>query len=161
MLLKLIILLLLALLVLLKPIHTQVVHWQAALQCLTPLPSRWTTFTAEPPSRIRLLLLGCRSKLRPACSSKGTRTPRLAFYAKSWFGTYTSGYNNRTYLNPNDNYQAMYTTVSYTDPISLPGSSLGFLPNHAYQNAPRFNAYGQPKANDFGYETPPLFPFRL
>jgi hypothetical protein len=73
---------------------------------------------------------------------------------------YTSGYNGLAYPNTNGNYQAPYTTVAYTNPIPLPGSSLGFLPNHNYQNAPRFNAYGQPKANGFGYETPPQFPFR-
>jgi hypothetical protein len=61
--------------------------------------------------------------------------------------TYASGYNP----NPNGNYQASYTTVAYTDPIPFTGSSLGFLPNHAYQNAPRFNAYGQPEAGGFGY----------
>jgi hypothetical protein len=69
--------------------------------------------------------------------------------------TYTSGYNGRTYPNPNSNYQVSYTTVAYTDPIPLSSSSLGFLPNHAYQNAPHFNAYGQPEVGDFGYETPP------
>jgi hypothetical protein len=37
---------------------------------------------------------------------------------------------------------------------------LGFLPNHAYQNAPRFNAYRQPEADGFGYKTLPQFPFR-
>jgi type II secretory pathway component PulM len=40
MLLKLILLLLLSLLVLLKPIHMQVVHWHTTLQCLTPWLSR-------------------------------------------------------------------------------------------------------------------------
>jgi hypothetical protein len=55
---------------------------------------------------------------------------------------YTSGYNSRAYPNPNGNYQVPYITVAYTDSIPLPGSSLGFLPNHAYQNTPRFNAYG-------------------
>jgi hypothetical protein len=50
--------------------------------------------------------------------------------------------------------------MAYTVPIPLPGSSLGFLPNHVYQNPPFFNAYGQLKADDFGYETPPQFPFR-
>jgi hypothetical protein len=68
---------------------------------------------------------------------------------------YTSGYNSQAYPNPNDNYQAPYTTVAYTNPILLSGSSLGFLPNHAYQNAPYFNAYGQPEADGFGYEIPP------
>jgi hypothetical protein len=34
------------------------------------------------------------------------------------------------------------------------------LPNHATQNASRFNAYGQPKASSFSYETPLQFPFR-
>jgi hypothetical protein len=58
------------------------------------------------------------------------------------------------------NYQASYTTVVYTNHIPLSDSSLGFLLNHAYQNTPRFNTYSQPEANDFGYETPPQFPFR-
>jgi hypothetical protein len=53
------------------------------------------------------------------------------------------------------NYQAPYTSVTYIDPIPLPGSSLGFLPNHAYQKTLRFNAYGQPEAGGFGYETLP------
>jgi hypothetical protein len=73
---------------------------------------------------------------------------------------YTSGYNGRAHPNLNSSYQAPYTTIAYTDPIPLPGSLLGFLPNHANQNMPRFNAYGQPKASGFGYETPPQFPFR-
>jgi hypothetical protein len=73
---------------------------------------------------------------------------------------YTSGYNGRAYPNPNGNYQALYTTIACIDPIPLPGSSLRFLPNHVYQNVPRFNAYGQPKADGFGYETPLQFPFR-
>jgi hypothetical protein len=64
------------------------------------------------------------------------------------------------YPNPSSNFQAPYTIVAYTDPIPLRASSLGFLPNHAYQTLPRFNAYGQPKAGDIGYETPPQFPFR-
>jgi hypothetical protein len=42
----------------------------------------------------------------------------------------------------------------------LPDSSLGFLPNHAYQTPPHFNTYGQPKASGHGYETPLQFPFR-
>jgi hypothetical protein len=63
---------------------------------------------------------------------------------------YTSGGNGRTYTNASGNYQPSYSIVAYTDPILLPGSSLGVLPNHAYHNATRFNAYGQPKANDFG-----------
>jgi hypothetical protein len=54
---------------------------------------------------------------------------------------YTSEYNGQTYPNPNGNYHAPYTIVAYTDPIRLPGSSIGLLPNHAYQNAPRFNTY--------------------
>jgi hypothetical protein len=44
--------------------------------------------------------------------------------------------------------------------MPLPGGLLGFLPNHAYQTPPHFNAYGQPEADAFGYETPPQFPFR-
>jgi hypothetical protein len=74
--------------------------------------------------------------------------------------SYTFGYNCWTYPNPNGNYQASYTTVAYTDPILLHGSLLGFLPNHAYKNAPHFNAYSQAKADGFSYETPPQFPFK-
>jgi hypothetical protein len=33
---------------------------------------------------------------------------------------YTPGYNSWTYTNPNDNYQATYTTVAYTDPSQYP-----------------------------------------
>jgi hypothetical protein len=72
---------------------------------------------------------------------------------------YTPGGNGRTYTNASSNYQASYSTVAYTNTIPLPGSSLDFLPNHAYQNAQWFNAYGQPKEGSFGYETPPQFPF--
>jgi hypothetical protein len=50
--------------------------------------------------------------------------------------------------------------MAYTDSIPLPDSSLGLLPNHAYQTPPCFNVYGQPEASGFGYETPPQFPFR-
>jgi hypothetical protein len=46
------------------------------------------------------------------------------------------------------------------DSIPLPDSSLGFLPNHAYQNTPCFNIYDQPEAGSFGFETPPQFLFR-
>jgi hypothetical protein len=73
---------------------------------------------------------------------------------------YTSGFNGRAYPNPSGNFQASYITMAYIDPIPLPSSSLGFLPNHAYQTPPCFNAYGQPEAGGFGYETPPQFPFR-
>jgi hypothetical protein len=73
---------------------------------------------------------------------------------------YTSGFNGRANPNRRSNFQAQYITIAYTELISLPGSSLGFLPNHAYQNPPRFNAYGQPEAGGFGYETPSQFPFR-
>jgi hypothetical protein len=58
-------------------------------------------------------------------------------------------------MHTSSKYQALYTVVAYTDPIPLPGSLLGFLPNHAYQNVPRFNAYGQPETSSFAYETPP------
>jgi hypothetical protein len=73
---------------------------------------------------------------------------------------YTSEYNGRAYPNPNSNYQASYTIVAYTNPIPLLSCSLDFLPNHAYQNTQRFNTYGQPEANGFGFETLPQFPFR-
>jgi hypothetical protein len=73
---------------------------------------------------------------------------------------YTSGGNGRTYPHASSSYQASYSTIAYTDPIPLSGSSLGFLPNHAYQNASHFNAYGQLEADRFSYETTPQFPFR-
>jgi hypothetical protein len=73
---------------------------------------------------------------------------------------YTVGGNGRARPDASGNYEAPYTTVAYTDNIPLPSSSLGFLPNHTYQNAPCFNAYGQLKADGCGYETPPQFPFR-
>jgi hypothetical protein len=90
-----------------------------------------------------------------------THTVPSFFMPNSTSAPYTSGYNDRAYPNPNGNYQAPYTTIAYTDPIPLPGSSLGFLPNHDYQNTPHFNTYGQPKASGFGFETPPQIPFRL
>jgi hypothetical protein len=68
---------------------------------------------------------------------------------------YTPGGNGRAYVHASGNYQAPYSTLAYTDPIPLPSSSLGLLPNHAYQNTSHFNAYGQPKAGSFGYQIPP------
>jgi hypothetical protein len=68
---------------------------------------------------------------------------------------YTLGYNGRAYTNPKGNYPA-----PYTDPIPLPGSSAGFLPNSTYHNAMWHNTLGQPKFGGFGYEAPPQFPFR-
>jgi hypothetical protein len=66
---------------------------------------------------------------------------------------YTHGGHDRTYVNASSNYQVLYSIVAYTDPISLPGSSMGFLHNHAYHNAEWFNAYGPLEASGFGYET--------
>jgi hypothetical protein len=45
---------------------------------------------------------------------------------------YILGGNGRAYAHASNNYQASYSTVAYTNPIPLPDSSLGFLPNHAY-----------------------------
>jgi hypothetical protein len=73
---------------------------------------------------------------------------------------YTPWGNGRMYAHARGNYHVSYSTVAYTNPIPLPSSSLGFLPNHAYQNASRFNAYGQLEAGGFSYETPLQFPFR-
>jgi hypothetical protein len=73
---------------------------------------------------------------------------------------YTPVGNGRAYVHARSNYQAPYTTVAYADPIPLPGSSLGFLANHAYQNVQRFNAYGKMETGNFGYETDPQFPLR-
>jgi hypothetical protein len=58
---------------------------------------------------------------------------------------YTPRGNGQMYTHASGNYQALYSTVAYTDPIPLPDSSLDFLPNHAYHNAPQVNAYDQPK----------------
>jgi hypothetical protein len=66
--------------------------------------------------------------------------------------SYTPGGNGQMYLHANSGYQAPYSTIAYTDSIPLLGSSLGFLPNHVYQNAPRFNTNGQLEADGFGYE---------
>jgi hypothetical protein len=83
-----------------------------------------------------------------------THTPLLAFSVPNpGLAAYTAGYNGRAYPNRNDNYQASYTTIAYTDPIPLSGSSLGFLSNHAYQNVSRFNTYGQLEIGGFGYGT--------
>jgi hypothetical protein len=73
--------------------------------------------------------------------------------------SYTPGGNGQAYTHASDIYQAPYSAVAYIDPIPLPGSSLGFLPNHTYQNTSRFNAYDQPEADSFGNETPLQFPF--
>jgi hypothetical protein len=73
---------------------------------------------------------------------------------------YTPGYNGGAYVNPNDNYQAPYTTVAYTDPIPLPGSLAGFLLNSAYHNAMWHNTLGQLEYGGFDYETLPQFLFR-
>jgi hypothetical protein len=73
---------------------------------------------------------------------------------------YTSGFNGQVYPNLSGNFQAPYTTIAYINPIPLLSSSLDFLPNHAYQTPPRFNAYGQPETGGFGYEISPQFPFR-
>jgi hypothetical protein len=73
---------------------------------------------------------------------------------------YTPRGNGRTYANTNDNYQALYFTEAYTDPIPLPDSSARFLSNHANHNATWYNSYGPSYNSGFGYETPPQFPFR-
>jgi hypothetical protein len=92
---------------------------------------------------------------------KGTRIPHLALlYQTIVRPPYPSGFNCRAYPNPSNNFRASNMTVAYTDPIPLPGSLLGFLPNYAYQTPPRFNAYSQPEASYFGCETPQQFPFR-
>jgi hypothetical protein len=66
---------------------------------------------------------------------------------------YTPEGSGRTYANTNGNYQAPYSTVAYTDPIPLLGSSVGFLPNHAYHNTTWYNTYCKLENNGFGYET--------
>jgi hypothetical protein len=46
---------------------------------LNPSTQPVNHFYSRTTIKVRLLLLGCRSKLRPVCSGKGTLTPRLAF----------------------------------------------------------------------------------
>jgi hypothetical protein len=157
----LILLLLFAMLVSFKPIHTQVVHQRVAHQCQTPLSTRWITFTVEPSLRVQLLILSCHNKLRPACMGKKYTHTAPNFTIPNPSSTpYTSEFNGGAYPNSNNNFQAPHTTIAYTDPVLLPDSSLGFLPNHDYQTLPCFNAYGQSKISGFGYETPPQLPFR-
>jgi hypothetical protein len=75
-------------------------------------------------------------------------------------GSYSPGCNGRTYTKNNGSYQALYTTVAYTDPIPLPGSSAGFLPNYAYNNVTWYNTYDPLEHGGFGYKTSPQLPFR-
>jgi hypothetical protein len=73
---------------------------------------------------------------------------------------YTCRCNGRAYTNPNDNYQALYTTVAYTDLIPLHDSLVGLLLISAYHNATLYNTQGQPECGGFGYETLSQFLFR-
>jgi hypothetical protein len=109
---------------------------------------------------VRLLLFRCYNKLRPTCSDKGIHTPHLPFLYQTLVWPDTPRGNGRIYASTNDNYQAIYSTVAYIDPIPLPGSSVGFLSTHTYHNVIRYNTYGQSEYDGFGYETPPQFPFR-
>jgi hypothetical protein len=123
-------LLLLALLVLLKSIDIQVAHWRAAHQCQTAIKG-------SAPN------LGMTQQTMASMYGQGYTHTAPSFTIPNPSSTpYTSRFNGRAYPNPSSNFQAPYTTVAYIDPIPLPGSSLGFLPNHAYQILPCFNAYG-------------------
>jgi hypothetical protein len=73
---------------------------------------------------------------------------------------YTPGCHGQIYTNTNDNYQASYTTVAYTDFIPLPDTSARFWLNYANNNMMWYNTYSLLKHGDFGYETLPQFPFR-
>jgi hypothetical protein len=64
---------------------------------------------------------------------------------------YTPGCNGRTYTNTNSNYQVLYTTVVYTDPIPLPDSSARPWPNYANNNTMWYTAYGQMDHSGYGY----------
>jgi hypothetical protein len=75
-------------------------------------------------------------------------------------GPYTPGCNGQMYVNTNNNYQALYSTIAYTNPIPLPSSSAGFLVNYVYNNAMRNNTHGPLEHGDFDYETPSQFLFR-
>jgi hypothetical protein len=77
--------------------------------------------------------------------------------------SYTPGCNDWTYVNTNDNYQALYTTVAYTDPTPLPGDLAepwSNYTNHTTNNMMWFPTYGPRDHDSHGYETPPQFPFR-
>jgi hypothetical protein len=89
---------------------------------------------------------------------KGTRTPHLTLLFQTLARPPTPP-GLMAYPNPSGNFQAPYTSIAYTGPIPLLGSSLGFLPNHAYQTLPCFNAYGQSEASSFGYATTTTIPF--
>jgi hypothetical protein len=103
---------------------------------------------------VQLLILGCHNKLRPTCMGKRYTHTAPNFTMPNPSSTpYPSGFNGQAYPNSNGNFQAPHTTIACTDPVPLPDSSLCFLPNHAYQTPPRFNTYGQPKIDGFGYET--------
>jgi hypothetical protein len=71
---------------------------------------------------------------------------------------YTPECNSQSYTNNNGNYQALYSTVAYTNPIPLPSSSVGFLSISAYHNMIRYSTQGQPEYGGFGYETSLQFP---
>jgi hypothetical protein len=85
--------------------------------------------------------------------------PKLSM-PNSGSSLYTLGCNGQIYTNTNDNYQAPYTTVAYTDLIPLPNTSAGFWLNYANNNMMRYNTYNLLKHGDFGYETLPQFSFR-
>jgi hypothetical protein len=76
--------------------------------------------------------------------------------------SYTPGYNDRIYANTNDNYQASYTIVAYTNPIPLLNISIGPWPNYTTtnNNMMRFPTYGPPERSGFGYEIPSQFSYR-
>jgi hypothetical protein len=150
MLLVLTLVLLVALLVSLKPIHTQVVHRRAAHHFHSQ-----TTIEGLAPN------LGMPQQVTASKYGQGYTHTTHSFTIPSPSSTsYTSGFNGRAYPNSSGNFQAPYTTIAYTDPIPLHGSLLGFLPNHAYQTLPCFNAYSQLETNGFGFETQPQFPFK-
>jgi hypothetical protein len=154
MILKLSLLLLLAMLILLKSIYIQVVHRWAAHQCQTLLSSRITIEGLAPN-------FGMPQQAMTSMYGQGyTYTAPTFTIPNPSSTTYTFRFNSRAYPKPSGNFQAPYTTVAYTDPIPLPDSLLCFLPRHAYQTPPRFNAYDQPIAGGFGYETPRQFPLR-
>jgi hypothetical protein len=68
--------------------------------------------------------------------------------------------DGRAYANTNSNYQALYTTIAYTDPIPLPSGSARHLPNYPNNNTMRYATHGPPDHGGYSYETPPQFLIR-
>jgi hypothetical protein len=109
---------------------------------------------------VRLLLVGHHNRLRPALSGRDTHPWHPSFQRQTLVVvSYTSEYNDQTYVDTNDNYKAPYTTI-YTDPVPLPGGLVGRWPNYTNNDTMRYATYGPLDHGGYGYKTPPQIPFR-